>query len=73
MPPDVATPDVALIARGAHGDAIRSTGLVLATPEERVTLRIPAYARASELTWTPDDVRKRRDALIENLKKDWEL
>ncbi len=48
--------DVALIARGAHGDAIRSTGLVLATPEERVTLRIPAYARASELTWTPDDV-----------------
>jgi 2-dehydropantoate 2-reductase len=48
--------DVALIARGAHGDAVRSDGLVLATPEERVTLRIPTYARASEVSWTPDDV-----------------
>lgn len=48
--------DVALIARGAHGEAVRSHGLVLATPEERVTLRIPTYARASELSWTPDDV-----------------
>ncbi|MGA8248320.1 MAG: 2-dehydropantoate 2-reductase [Nocardioides sp.] len=48
--------DVALIARGPHGEAVRSHGLVLATPEERVTLRIPAYARASEVDWTPDDV-----------------
>jgi 2-dehydropantoate 2-reductase len=48
--------DVALIARGAHGEAVRSHGLVLATPEERVTLRIPTYARPSELSWTPDDV-----------------
>jgi 2-dehydropantoate 2-reductase len=48
--------DVALIARGAHGEAMRSHGLVLATPEERVTLRIPTYARPSEVPWTPDDV-----------------
>jgi 2-dehydropantoate 2-reductase len=48
--------DVALVARGAHGEAVRQHGLVLATPEERVTLGIPAYAHASEVTWTADDV-----------------
>jgi 2-dehydropantoate 2-reductase len=48
--------DVALVARGAHGDAIREQGLTFATPEERVTLRIPTYAHVSEVTWTPDDV-----------------
>lgn len=48
--------DVALVARGAHGEAVRTHGLVLATPEERLTLQIPTYATASEVTWTPDDV-----------------
>jgi 2-dehydropantoate 2-reductase len=48
--------DVALIARGAHGEAVRERGLTLETPEERVTLQIPAYARPDELTWRPDDV-----------------
>ena len=48
--------DVALIARGAHGAAIRERGLTFATPEERVTLRIPVYADPSEVAWTPDDV-----------------
>jgi 2-dehydropantoate 2-reductase len=48
--------DVALIARGAHGEAIREHGLCFETPEERVTLRIPAYARPGDLTWTADDV-----------------
>jgi 2-dehydropantoate 2-reductase len=48
--------DVALVARGAHGEAIREHGLTFATPEERVTLRIPAYPHPSELTWTADDV-----------------
>lgn len=48
--------DVALVARGAHGEAIRERGLTFVTPEERVTLRIPAYARPADLVWTPDDV-----------------
>jgi 2-dehydropantoate 2-reductase len=48
--------DVALIARGAHGEAIREHGLTFATPEERVTLRIPAYAGPHDLTWRDDDV-----------------
>jgi hypothetical protein len=37
----------------------------------------PSYALSNDLkgrkTWTPDDVRQRRDALIDNLKRDWEL
>jgi 2-dehydropantoate 2-reductase len=48
--------DVALIARGAHGEAIREHGLTFETPEERVTLRIPAYAHPRDLTWRDDDV-----------------
>jgi 2-dehydropantoate 2-reductase len=48
--------DVALVARGAHGEAIRERGLTLATPEERVTVRIPAYERPGDLAWTADDV-----------------
>jgi 2-dehydropantoate 2-reductase len=48
--------DVALIARGAHGDAIRTRGLTFVTPEERVTLDLPVSARPSELAWRDDDV-----------------
>jgi 2-dehydropantoate 2-reductase len=48
--------DVALVARGAHGEAIRERGLTFATPEERVTLPIPAYARAMEVDWRDGDV-----------------
>ena len=48
--------DVALIARGAHGQAIRERGLTFATPRERVTLTLPTYADPSAVTWTPDDV-----------------
>ena len=48
--------EVALIARGAHGAAVREHGLTFETPEERVTLRIPAYARPSEVTWQEGDV-----------------
>ncbi|HEV7689229.1 MAG TPA: DUF262 domain-containing HNH endonuclease family protein [Hyphomonadaceae bacterium] len=37
----------------------------------------PSYALSNDLegrkSWTPDDVRQRRDALIAHLKKDWEL
>ncbi len=48
--------DVALVARGPHGDAIRQRGLTFATPEERVTLRVPVYADPGAVAWTPDDV-----------------
>jgi 2-dehydropantoate 2-reductase len=48
--------DVALIARGAHGDAMRSRGLTFVTPEEQVTLRVPVYSHPSELTWSAGDV-----------------
>src|SRR6476620_9737939 len=48
--------DVALVARGPHGDAIRQRGLTFATPEERVTLRFPVYADPGAVAWTPDDV-----------------
>jgi 2-dehydropantoate 2-reductase len=48
--------DVALVARGAHGEAIREQGLTFETPEERVTLRIPAYAHPREVDWRDDDV-----------------
>jgi 2-dehydropantoate 2-reductase len=48
--------DVALVARGPHGDAIREHGLVFATPEERVTIPLPVYADPGAVTWTPDDV-----------------
>lgn len=48
--------DVALVARGAHGEAVRERGLIFATPEERVTLRIPAYPHPRDLTWRDDDV-----------------
>jgi len=36
-----------------------------------------SYALSNDLRgrtrWTPDDVRTRRDALIQNLAKDWDL
>ncbi len=48
--------DVALVARGPHGEAIREHGLTFATPDERVTLRIPAYSHPRELTWREDDL-----------------
>ena len=48
--------DVALIARGPHVDAIRARGLTLQTPDDTVTLPIPAVAHPSELTFVADDV-----------------
>jgi 2-dehydropantoate 2-reductase len=48
--------EVALVARGAHGEAIREHGLTFATPHERVTLAIPAYADPADVAWSPDDV-----------------
>jgi 2-dehydropantoate 2-reductase len=48
--------EVALVARGAHGDAVREHGLTFVTPDERVVLPIPTYARPADLVWRPDDV-----------------
>jgi 2-dehydropantoate 2-reductase len=48
--------DVALVARGPHGEAVRERGLTFETPEERVTLRIPAYFHPRDVTWGNDDV-----------------
>jgi 2-dehydropantoate 2-reductase len=48
--------DVALIARGAHHDAIASDGLTLETPVETSNHRIPVARTAAALGITEDDV-----------------
>jgi 2-dehydropantoate 2-reductase len=48
--------DVALVARGRHGEAIREHGLTFATPHERVTLPIKVHAHPGQVAWTGDDV-----------------
>ncbi|MGC4110472.1 MAG: 2-dehydropantoate 2-reductase [Nocardioides sp.] len=48
--------DVALVARGPHGEAIRAQGLTFVTPEERVTLPIPSYAHPGDVDWRDGDV-----------------
>ncbi len=47
--------EVALIARGAHADALRATGLVLESPDEdAVVLPIPTFRNVADLDWTDD-------------------
>jgi 2-dehydropantoate 2-reductase len=48
--------DVVLIARGAHGDAIRQRGLVVESAESTVTLRIETVARPDDIAWKDGDV-----------------
>jgi 2-dehydropantoate 2-reductase len=48
--------DVSLIARGAHGAAIRDHGLRLETPEESVTLPVPVADHPSGMAFEPGDV-----------------
>jgi len=48
--------EVVLIARGAHFEAIRSTGLRLETPDETATLRLPVVDTPRQIDWTPRDV-----------------
>ncbi len=55
--------EVALIARGAHLEAIRSRGLRLLTPVEDVTLQIPAAADPAEL-----DVGRAGDVVLLTVK-----
>ncbi|MEY2420581.1 MAG: 2-dehydropantoate 2-reductase [Acidimicrobiaceae bacterium] len=48
--------EVVLIARGAHGEAIRERGLVVETPDTTATLRIDTVATPDEIAWTDGDV-----------------
>ncbi len=48
--------DVVLICRGAHLDAIQGRGLTLRTPEQTVTLDVPAVGHPSEIAFSDDDV-----------------
>jgi 2-dehydropantoate 2-reductase len=48
--------DVALIARGAHLERLRTDGITIESAADRATVRLPAYATPSEITFTDDDV-----------------
>jgi 2-dehydropantoate 2-reductase len=48
--------EVALIARGEHGRAIRERGLTFERPGSSVTLRIPVAQSPAELEWDGDEV-----------------
>ena len=48
--------EVVLIARGAHGEAIRDSGLVVETPDSSVTLRIDTVATPDQIAWKDSDV-----------------
>ncbi len=48
--------DVALIARGAHYEAIRSNGLTLETPRRTTVLEIPVAESPGAMHWTGDEV-----------------
>ena len=46
--------DVTLVARGEHGRALETRGLVLEAPDETVTLPVPAVMDPGQLTWSED-------------------
>jgi 2-dehydropantoate 2-reductase len=48
--------DVALIARGAHHDAIRDRGLTLLSPEAEQTFRTHVVSQPAELQFNDDDI-----------------
>jgi 2-dehydropantoate 2-reductase len=48
--------EVALVARGAHHDAIRDHGLHFVAPEESVTLPLAVHATPAEVGFGADDV-----------------
>jgi 2-dehydropantoate 2-reductase len=48
--------DVVLVARGAHGEALRRDGLLLRTPEGDACLDIPVALAPADVDWRPDDV-----------------
>lgn len=48
--------EVALIARGAHLDALKKNGLTVADPERSVTMPLEAVGSPAELAWSGDEV-----------------
>jgi len=48
--------DVVLIARGAHAEAMRRSGLTIESPETTVAVDVPVATHPSELELGPDDV-----------------
>jgi 2-dehydropantoate 2-reductase len=48
--------DVSLVARGEHGNALATRGLVIEAPEGSTTLPIPAVTDAGLLEWDDDSV-----------------
>jgi len=48
--------DVIAIARGAHLDKIRRDGLTVRTPDDTVTIRVPAVASPRDISLQSDDV-----------------
>jgi 2-dehydropantoate 2-reductase len=48
--------DVTLVARGAHLDAIRANGLTIQSPDDTVTVDVPAVGHPSELGLRDGDV-----------------
>jgi len=48
--------EVVLIARGAHLDAIRTSGLRIESPRAADVVVVPAVGHPSEIAWRPDDV-----------------
>src|SRR6188474_1459800 len=48
--------DVVLIARWAQHEAIRTNGLVVESPDDTVTLKLPAFDHPARVAWTRDDV-----------------
>jgi 2-dehydropantoate 2-reductase len=46
--------DVTLVARGEHGRALRSSGLVLEDPNESVTLPVRTVEEVTEVSWDGD-------------------
>jgi 2-dehydropantoate 2-reductase len=48
--------DVVLVARGAHGEAIRRSGLLLRDPDQSAALAVECVATPGDLSWRPDDI-----------------
>jgi len=48
--------DVVLVARGDHGQAIATDGLVIRSPDDEVRVTLPVVSHPSELSLTDDDV-----------------
>jgi 2-dehydropantoate 2-reductase len=48
--------EVLVIARGEHLHEIRRAGLRIESPDEVVTLAVPAAERPAEVDWSDDDV-----------------